>query len=597
MIKSRILSVLTAVLAAGFLLLSGCSQPQAPAAPTQPAAQPVTLTILGTSDVHGNLLGYSYEDNEPTDDDGLARVCTYVSQVREENPNTLLLDNGDCTQGTILTDDLYTPFPEKEHPVFAAMNFMGYDAMTLGNHEFNWGVPNMQALLSQAEFPVLCANIRDKDGSCVTGSGWVILEKAGLKIAVIGVTTPYIPLWDGGKEGIDTLTYHAGAAAVREALAQLPTPVDLTVVCSHMGMEGSFDMDADSGSAGKILEENPEIDVLMLGHDHVTIARKDGSTLIGAPEKFGSQVVRFDLTFNEEKELVSTAVEVVDMAAYAPSAQLAELPAVAQAHQQTLCLITGIAADGTPYPPLGSTTARFQPDDEIPGIPAGRIMDTAVPDLINRIQLENSQADVSAASLFKSTSDLPAGDLYYSNIFDIYKFDNTIYRVSVTGAELRAYMEWSAGHYNQWTPGDIHISFDPEHPDYLYDMFAGVDYEIDLSQPKGQRIRNVMFRGAPLEDDQLLTLAVNNYRYHSALVPFGFVSHTPQWESSCSVRDMIVAYFAENSPVSPEVDNNWRIVGVDLELDNPLRTQLLEKLRTGELETPCHKSINLRDFS
>ena len=222
-------------------------------------------------------------------------------------------------------------------------------------------------------------------------------------------------------------------------------------------------------------------------------------------------------------------------------------------------------------------------------------MDTPVMDLINKIQLENSQADVSSAALFKNTSDLPEGDINYGDIFNIYKFDNTLYRVPITGAELKGYMEWSAECYNQWVPGDINISFDPEYPDYLYDMFAGVDYEIDLSQPKGERIKNVMFKGEPLKDDEQLTLAVNNYRYSSALKSQGLVSGKKEWESSNSIRDMIVAYFAEHSPVAPEVDNNWKIVGVDLQLDNPKRAEIIEKINAGEIEVPYSKSFNLND--
>ena len=216
-------------------------------------------------------------------------------------------------------------------------------------------------------------------------------------------------------------------------------------------------------------------------------------------------------------------------------------------------------------------------------------------DLINKVQLENSGADVSAAALFKDTSDLPAGDINYGNIFDIYKFDNTLYRVTVTGAELKAYMEWSAECYNQWVPGDINISLDPEYPDYLYDMFAGVDYEIDLSQPKGERIKNVMFKGAPLADDQELTLAVNNYRYSSALKAGGLVAGKKDWESSNSIRDMLVEYFAKNSPVAPEVDHNWKIVGVDLRLDSPERATLVRLVNNGQLESPKTRSINLGD--
>lgn len=286
------------------------------------------------------------------------------------------------------------------------------------------------------------------------------------------------------------------------------------------------------------------------------------------------------------------------MTGVTPSQELREIPLVAEAHQKTIDYINGGGSgdEGEGGASLGSTTARFQPENEIRGIPAGRVMDTAVMDLINTVQLENSGADVSAAALFKGTSDLPEGDINYGNIFDIYKFDNTLYRVKVTGAELKVYMEWSAECYNQWQEGDINLSFDPEYPDYLYDMFAGVDYEIDLSQPKGQRIQNVMFHGAPLQDDQELTLAVNNYRYSSALKAQNIISGTKEWESSNSIRDMIVAYFAEHSPVAPEVDHNWKIVGVDLSEDDPRRAELVGYINAGLLDTPYAESYNLSDY-
>ena len=249
----------------------------------------------------------------------------------------------------------------------------------------------------------------------------------------------------------------------------------------------------------------------------------------------GREIARFDLTLDAAHNVVDSSVDVVVMDDVAPSKEIREIPLVAEAHQKTIDYIAGGTDEsGEPLPPLGSTTAKFQPENEIRGLPAGLLMDTAVMDLINKIQLENSGADVLPAALFKNTSDLPAGDINYGNIFDIYKFDNTLYRVPVTGAELKAYMEWSAECYNQWKEGDINISFDPEYPDYLYDMFAGVDYEIDLSQPKGERIKNVMFKGEPLKDDQQLTLAVNNYRYSSALKSGGLVSGTRRWESSSS---------------------------------------------------------------
>ena len=555
------------------------------------------ITILGTSDMHGNIWGFSYEDNAETANNGMARLYTYIQQVRAENPNTILIDAGDDIQGTIMTDDLYNKTPEEAHPVIAAMNYMGYDAMTLGNHEFNWGIPTMQTILSQAEFPVLAANVTDADGNYVTGAGWTIVEKDGVKVAVIGVVTPDVPIWDGGKEGIEDATFEAANVAVGKAIDAIGDQADVIVVSAHMGMYAEFDEEGGSDSAQKILDDNPEIDVLQVAHNHVVVNEKQGDVVIGGVRNGGRDIARFDLTLDKDNNVVDAAVEIVDMTDVTPSQEIRDIALVAEAHQKTIDYIAGGTDEsGEPLPPLGSTTAKFQPENEIRGIPAGRVMDTAVMDLINQIQLENSGADVSAAALFKDTSDLPAGDINYGNIFDIYKFDNTLYRVTVTGAELKAYMEWSAECYNQWKEGDINISFDPEYPDYLYDMFAGVDYEIDLSQPKGERIKNVMFQGEPLADDQVLTLAVNNYRYSSALKAQGIVSGTKEWESSNSIRDMIVAYFAEHSPVAPTVDNNWKIVGVDLSEDDPRRAELIGYINDGLLDPPYAASYNLADY-
>ena len=555
------------------------------------------ITILGTSDMHGNIWGFSYEDNAETANNGMARLYTYIQQVRAENPNTILIDAGDDIQGTIMTDDLYNKTPEEPHPVIAAMNYMGYDAMTLGNHEFNWGIPTMQTILSQAEFPVLAANVTDADGEFVTGAGWTIVERDGVKVAVIGVVTPDVPIWDGGKEGIEDATFEAANVAVGKAIDAIGDQADMIVVSAHMGMYAEFDEEGGSDSAQKILDDNPEIDVLQVAHNHVVVNEKQGDVVIGGVRNGGRDIARFDLTLDKDNNVVDAAVEIVDMTDVTPSQEIRDIALVAEAHQKTIDYIAGGTDEsGEPLPPLGSTTAKFQPENEIRGIPAGRVMDTAVMDLINQIQLENSGADVSAAALFKDTSDLPAGDINYGNIFDIYKFDNTLYRVTVTGAELKAYMEWSAECYNQWKEGDINISFDPEYPDYLYDMFAGVDYEIDLSQPKGERIKNVMFQGEPLADDQVLTLAVNNYRYSSALKAQGIVSGTKEWESSNSIRDMIVAYFAEHSPVAPTVDNNWKIVGVDLSEDDPRRAELIGYINDGLLDPPYAASYNMADY-
>lgn len=556
------------------------------------------LVILGTSDMHGNVWSYSYEDNAETANNGIPRLYTYIQQVRAENPITFLIDAGDDIQGTILTDDLANKNPDAPHPVIAVMNFMGYDAMALGNHEFNWGVPNMLKMLSTAEFPVLGQNVLTADGEYVTGYGWTIIEREGIKLAVIGVCTPNIPIWDGGKEGIDDLTYEAASSAVKKAIAEIGDQADIIMVSAHMGMFAEFDEDGGSDSAQKILDDNPEVDVLQVAHMHITVNEKQGNVVIGGVRSSGREIARFDLTLDADKKIIDSEVTIVDMSDTEPSAEIREIPLVKELHEKTIAFVQGGGSgeNGEEGEPLGVTTAKFQPENEILGLPEGKLRDTAVIDLILNIQLANSDADVTAAALFKDTSNLPEGNINYGNIFDIYKFDNTLYRMTVTGKELKGYMEWAAECYNQWKPGDINISFDPEYPGYLYDMFAGVEYEINLSKPKGERIENVLFHGEPLQDDQTLTLAVNNYRYSSGIKAQGLAAGKREWESSTSIRTMIVTYFAENSPVAPTVDNNWKITGVDLSWDDPRRAEIIGYINEGLLPTPYDQSYNLADY-
>lgn len=541
------------------------------------------ITIIGTSDTHGNIWGYSYEDMKESTGDGLARVSTYVNQVRAESPNTILVDAGDTIQGTIMTDDLYSK-DTANHPVPAALNYMKYDAWTLGNHEFNFGVDKLQSIIDQANMPVLAANIKNADGSYFTGAGYTIVERGGVKVAIIGVDTPNIPRWDGTKQGVDKLTFEPMADAVAACIKEIGDKADVIMVSAHAGLEAEYSTDG-SDAAKTILAKCPEVDVLQMGHTHTTYINND-TIPVGEAKNNAGEVVRYDLTLNADKEITSATVETVSMKGVEPDQNLRNVAAIKTAQEKTVSFIQDNV--------LGHAAADFQPVNEIKGLPEGRLQDTAVIDLIGTVQLENSGADVTAVALFKDTSDLKKGDLNYGNMFDIYKFPNVLYTVKVTGAEMKAYMEWAAECWNQWQSGDINISFNPEKPGYLHDHFIGLNYEVNLSKPAGQRIENVTFKGQPLADDQVLTLCVNDYRY-TGLKNEGIISGEKEWESSASVRDMLVAYLAEHDPLEPVVDNNWKITGVDLQKDNPERAAYIEKINAGELATPYNKSINLNE--
>lgn len=225
---------------------------------TRVPGQPYDLVILATSDLHGNIIGYSYEDNKESNNNGMARVYTYVQEERKENPNLLLIDGGDTIQGTIMTDDLYNKRPEEKHPVMEAMNYMGYDVMTLGNHEFNWGIQTMKAIMKQAKFPVLAANVKDKKGNYVTGLGHTIIKRDGVKIAIIGVVTPNVPIWDGGKEGIEEHTYEAASVAVAREIDKIGNKADIIVVTAHMGLYAEFDEEGGAIPLRKFLMTTPK---------------------------------------------------------------------------------------------------------------------------------------------------------------------------------------------------------------------------------------------------------------------------------------------------------------------------------------------------
>ncbi|GMG95424.1 5'-nucleotidase C-terminal domain-containing protein [Tepidimicrobium xylanilyticum] len=552
--------------------------------PVKAENETVHLTILGTTDLHANIYNWSYEDGKEVDDLGMTKVYSVIKAVREENPNTLLLDNGDTIQGTILSDDLYNNNLDLSHPVIDVMNFMGYDAMTLGNHEFNFGLELIHKIVDEAEFPILGANIRWKDGSNFA-EPYIIKEVAGIKIGIIGLTNPNIPRWDGPK--VTELEFEAINVATRKYVGELKDKVDVLVVLAHSGLDSEY---GDADSVRLAIEENPEIDVAIVGHAHISVSEMVGNTVVGGARDAGKQVIRFDLILEKEGDnwaIIDKKVELIDVAAYEASEELKEY--AKEYHEATLDFLEEV---------IGQATEDFHPASEVKGIPEGQIRDTAVMDLINDVQLKYSGADISAAALFQPSSNISKGDITYSSIFDIYKYPNTLVGVEVTGKELKNYMEWSASYYNTYKPGDVTISFNPNIRGYNYDMFQGVEYKIDISKPAGERIVDLTFKGKPVKDDDVFKLAINNYRL-SGLQSMGIINNEPYFDSDpISLRSYIAQYIRELGTIEPNVDNNWEIIGADL--DHPLRDYIIEQVNLGNIAIPTSedgRTVNVKSLN
>lgn len=534
----------------------------------------VHLTILGTTDIHGNIYNWSYEDGEE-DDRGLAKVATIVDEVREENPNTLLIDNGDTVQGTILTDDIYNTDLEDPNPMMDVMNFMKYDAMTLGNHEFNFGLDLVEKIDEEADFPILSANTTYKEDGSYLVQPYTVKEVAGVNVGIIGFTTPNIPRWDGDK--VEDLNFAGLKESAKQTVDELKEneEVDIIIATAHAGLDEEYDND---DAARDIIEEVPEIAALLVGHDHAIVEEYIGDTPVGGAEDTGKQVVRFDLTLNHEGDTWSvndSDINIIDVAEYEANEELKEY--AKDYHDRTLAFIAE---------EIGVATGDFHPESEIKGIPEAQLRDTAVMDLINKIQLDHTDADVSAAALFKKDSNIEEGPITYADVFDIYKFPNTLKLVEITGAELKDYMEWSANYYNTYEPGDINISFNPEMADYRYDMFAGVDYKIDISQPTGDRITDLQLDGEEIQPEDTLKLVLNDYRYTNINEEGeGIISGELLYDSDpISPRSLIVEYIEEEGTIDPEVDNNWEIIGADL--DHPIREWIIEEVNEDRIEIP-----------
>ncbi len=556
----------------------------------------VNITILGTSDVHAFVYPWEYKLGVEDSDAGLAKVYSVVKEVREENPEVLLIDNGDTIQGTELTD-VYKNDESSVFPMIDVMNFMAYDSLTLGNHEFNYGLDVLERIMADAEFPVIAANVYNDDGSNYV-LPYIVKEIDGVKIGILGMVTPNIPRWDGDKvENLEFVSLIDDAKKWVKVLRE-DEKVDIVIASIHAGVEPEYWEDGGDGVRA-VAEQVPEIDAILAGHAHEDIEGElINGVLIAEPKRYGNRVTRFDFIMEKNGDywdLKEKTSYNYDTNSYEAAPEILDL--AEEYHQATLDYVNT---------PIGEATGDFVPVGEIMGIPTAQIQDTALVDFINKVQMKYTGADVSLAALFISESNLLEGPLTIKDAAYIYKYDNTLYETEVTGAELKSMMEWSANYFNTYKPGDVTISFNPDIRGYNYDMFSGVEYDIDISEEPGSRIKNLMFEGVPVTEDMEFTLALNNYRY-GGMSKDGYISGDIIFDSyeeygdDGQIRNLIAKYIKEEEAISPEVDNNWEIIGADLKHWG--REDAVELLNDGIMDipvsedgrTPNVKAVNLEE--
>ena len=569
----------------------------APAAQAAPATgrNQFQLTVLGTTDLHNNVFNWDYFKDMPYSDSagnkiGIAQAATLIKAVRAERGagHTLTIDSGDTIQGTPLAYYFAKVNPISDtvkHPMALAMNAVGYDAVALGNHEFNYGIPMLRTWEKQLDFPLLGANVHDAVSGRRAFTPYVLkrvkTENGWLTVGLVGFVTPGCALWD--RDNVQGKLDFNGI--VEEAKTVIPemkaAGADVVIVSSHSGATpGSSYGDAlpfPENASTQLAEEVPGIDAILVGHAHLEIPERfvinkatGRQVLLTEPLKWGMRVAVIDLQLTKDRgqwSVTSAHSHLLD--AKTADADPAVVGAVQAGHEATVKYVNQVI--GTSTAPLSTATACWG--------------DSAAIDAINYVQASTIKAELangpaaslpvlSIAAAFSRAVDVKAGPLTIRDVAGLYIFDNTLLSIKVTGAQVKAYLEWSAQYFKpvagttaraQDVTNAATVIAPNGTPDYNYDVVYGLDapldYEIDLARPVGDRIMKLTYGGEPVPAEMEFAMAINNYR-QSGGGNFPAVKTAPVLSNSQQeIRQRIIDYVVDRGSLDAAVfsQSNWRL--------------------------------------
>ncbi len=548
------------------------------------------VTVLGTSDTHGNVYNWDYYKDAEYDDSkhndvGVAKLATLVNQIRAERgvKPTLVLDAGDTIQGTPLATYYAKQEPitvtGETHPMANAMNVLKYDAVTLGNHEFNYGLPLLATWIGQLGFPALAANAINEATGKPAFLPYVIkkvplggYDSPTIKVGILGLTNPGVAIWD--KANVEGKLVFADmiAAAAKWVPVMRQRGADLVIISAHGGDSGTSSYGPElpnENPVALIAQQVPGIDAILFGHAHnevpqkfVTNTRTGEQVLTSEPSKWGQRLTRMDFTVTKVKgrwQVVSKSATMLNTNTVVEDP--AVLAAVRGQHSKTVGYANQVVARSSVE--LSAAESRYK--------------DTPILDFINQIQTEvvtkalvgTAYAGLpvlSIAAPFSRTAVFPQGDVRIRDVAGLYVYDNTLEAVVLTGAEVKAYLEYSAKYFVTLavdaTVDPATIS-DPAVPDYNYDVISGVDYDIDISKPVGQRITRLVLPGTdtPVAADAQFVIAVNNYR-RSGGGNFPGIVKTQVYNAQQEIRQLLIDWAQAKGVIDPAdfFVPNWRLV-------------------------------------
>ena len=565
------------------------------AAAAAPRDGSVTITVMGTSDLHANVVNWDYYKDATYSDTagnavGLARVASVVKQIRADRgrEHTLLFDAGDTIQGTPLGFYYATVEPTTDtgaiHPMAAQMNALGYDAVALGNHEFNYGLDFLDHWIEQMDAPVLAANAVHAGTKVPRFRPYTITTmkvkgRPPIRVGVLGLTNPGVVIWDkanvSGKVEVQGLV----EAAARWIPVMRREGADIIVVSAHSGDSGTSSYSGDlpvENAAALVAQQVPGIDAILFGHAHIDVPErfvtnvKTGKQVVmSEPKNWGQRLSVFDL----ELEFVRGSWQVAHSRALTVNTNtVMDDPAfvgiVRDQHAAVVKYMNTPVANSTEA--MSAAEACWK--------------DTAILDYVNEVQVatvaaavagtpEASLPVISIAAPFNRAASFPAGPVTIRDVAGLYIYDNTLMASVLTGAQVKDFLEYSAKYFKQvapgapvdpaaWTNAPYPNPDSPTTPDYNYDQFSGVDYSVDISQPVGSRITRLSYDGVPVAADQQFLVAVNNYR-QSGGGGFPHIASAPVvYNAQVAIREAIVAYASASRTIDPASFHveNWRLV-------------------------------------
>ena len=503
---------------------------------------PVDLVVAATTDVHGYVEGWNYLTGRPDTLRGLARIATIVDSIRRSTGALpILVDAGDMLQGTPLTYVAARMDTTMRHPVIAAMNAMQYDAAAIGNHEFNYGLPALDRAIGQAEFPFLACNVYGPNGQRRFGRGWAVEIRRGVKVGIVGATTPGSMVWDR-----DNLK---GRLEVRDIIPDVRSAVRdarnagaaVVIVVIHSGLDepSSYDTTAtgvaSENVAARVAHEVPGIDVIVYGHTHKEMADTViAGALLMQPKNWATSLAVAQLRLERHNGRWAVTYKhgrTIQAVRHREDSQV--LAVAAEGHR---------AAVRYAATPIGNTPVPWRVD-------SGRVVATPLIGFVLDVERRASGAQLASTAVFSLDASLDAGPITIARIAALYPYDNTLRAVRMSGAQLRDYLEYSARYFRA---GSASIEADPTIPGYNYDVVGGVDYEIDVSKPIGQRVTRLEFQGKPVMPSDSFTMAMNNYRQTGG-GGFSMLRDAPVvYDQPREIRDLLIDEVKRRGTIRPE---------------------------------------------